>query len=340
MSNRLATVICHEPPGHVDLRECPLNSLQQGQVLLETLYSAISPGTELRCLGGNVPDGGAGPYVPGYQSVGRIVSVGAESRRQVGEIVFNANATGYGDGLRALWGAHSSLLIASEANLVDLPAGINLSHAALAKLTAIALHGLKTARICAGERIAVIGLGPLGQLSSRLARLLGAEVVAFDKLESRVALASGFGLQAAVVEETVQSAASRCGWPEKEFDVIVDVTGVPRLINEFMLLARDPQPWAEPVSPGTRYVLQGSYAGSAQFDYMTAFYKEMSFIVPRDHYCQDIQESVNFIASGRLDLGSIIGEPVAPIEAGNIYHELAEPTSSRLTAVFDWSLLS
>lgn len=340
MNQNLATVICHEPPGRVDLRECQLDSLQEGQVLLETLYSAISPGTELRCLRGDVPDGGSGPYVPGYQSVGRIVSVGKNCRHQPGEVVFNANGKGYAGPLRALWGAHSSLLIAEQENLVELPDGINLCHAALAKLTAIALHGLKVARVSPGERVAVIGLGPLGQLSARLAGMLGAGVVAFDHLESRVAMASAFGAQAAVVTDGIGSAASRCGWPEEDFDVIVDVTGVPRLIDDFIVLARDPQPWHAPEKPATRYVLQGSYSGSAQFDYMSAFLKELTILVPRDHHCSDIRESVGYIASGRLDIGSITGEPVDPRIAADVYNELSGPASARLTAVFDWSGIS
>ena len=96
--------------------------------------------------------------------------------------------------------------------VVDLPEGIDLSGAALGKLTAIALHGLKTAGVQPGERVAVIGLGPLGQLSSRLASILRAEVVAFDRKECRVALASEFGIDAACVSNDITDAASLFGW--------------------------------------------------------------------------------------------------------------------------------
>ncbi len=340
MNPKLATVICHEPPGRVDLRQCPMQHLEEGQVLLQTLYSAISPGTELRCLGGDVPDGGRGPYIPGYQSVGKIVDVGPNCRRRVGEVVFNANGKGFEGAMRSLWGAHASLIIADQGHLVDLPDGIDLSHAAVAKLAAIALHGLKVAGIRSSERVAVIGLGPLGQFSARLASLIGAEVAAFDRVESRVALASAFGVQAATVTDDIKGAASSLGWPEKDFDVIVDVTGIPQLVDGFIELARDLQPWDAPLKPSTRYVLQGSYAGNAQFDYMSAFEKELTFLVPRDHHCVDIRESVDYIASGKLDVGSIIGELADPGNAASIYDELAGPASARLTAVFDWSLLS
>jgi len=337
MSKQVAKVLCHEPPGRVDLRDCPLEPLRDGQVLVQTEFSAISPGTELRCLRGEQPGGAKGAFVPGYQSVGRIIEVGPNCRRRVGELVFSAAVGGYGNRLAAMWGAHSSHVVASERNLVDLPNGICHAEAAMAKLVAIALHGLNMANVASGDRIAVIGLGALGQLSARLAKARGAEVIAFDRMEQRAAIARKFGIDAVTVTGNILEAAARMSWPEKEFDVIVDVTGVPSLIDEFVQLARKLEPWDAPERPGTRYVIQGSYPGDVSFNYQASFLKEISFLIPRDQNRTDLETALQIIASGALHMESLSGETVSPTAARNVYSELASNTCNRLTAVFDWS---
>jgi bacteriochlorophyllide a dehydrogenase len=333
-----ALCVCHQPPGKVALRPFAFPAPGPGELLIENRYSAVSPGTELRGLRGQQAGMGAGPYVPGYQAVGRIVAVGPEVERAVGEWVFHYGGKVFGDGLRGMWGGHAShaLIDAAGAFAIEPEAGPPLS---LGKLGGIAWHGLDVGQVRAGEHVGVIGLGILGQLSARLASRRGASVVAFDRLPSRVAAATAFGLEGRVVEQSLAAAARQSGWPERGFDVLIDATGAPALLDEVIALARDLTPWEAPARPPTRIVLQGSYADRASFDYQAAFLKELNLFLPRDNTRASVEAVLPLLASGELAVEELIGALVAPARAPEIYAELASPRSQRLTAVFDWTLV-
>jgi predicted dehydrogenase len=72
-------------------------------------------------------------------------------------------------------------------------------------LGAIALHGFRLARPQLGERVAVIGLGLLGQLSVQIARAAGCRVFGVDLDPGRVALARQLGADAAAVRDQAEA---------------------------------------------------------------------------------------------------------------------------------------
>jgi len=59
----------------LELQTLQLPELQPDEVLIETVYSCISPGTEIRCLDGK-QDGAEFPFIPGYSLSGHIAAVG------------------------------------------------------------------------------------------------------------------------------------------------------------------------------------------------------------------------------------------------------------------------
>ena len=63
---------------------------------------------------------------------------------------------------------------------VRLPDGVSFEHGAFATVGAIALHGVRQADARLGERVAVIGLGLVGQLAGQLLRAAGCTVVGID----------------------------------------------------------------------------------------------------------------------------------------------------------------
>jgi 2-desacetyl-2-hydroxyethyl bacteriochlorophyllide A dehydrogenase len=84
--------------------------------------------------------------------------------------------------------------------LHKLPPGVSYEEAALAEPTAVALHAVRLSRMLTGDVVAVLGLGPIGQLVARLARISGAKAVyASETSKSRIKLAKG------VVDEVVDA---------------------------------------------------------------------------------------------------------------------------------------
>src|ERR1700734_4441841 len=80
-----------------------------------------------------------------------------------------------------------------------IPDNVSFDHACFTTLGSIALNGVRIANISLGERVAVIGLGLVGQLVAQLARLQGGFIVATDLRADRVDLARRLGADEAMV---------------------------------------------------------------------------------------------------------------------------------------------
>ncbi|MFL5862679.1 MAG: zinc-binding dehydrogenase [Solirubrobacteraceae bacterium] len=107
--------------------------------------------------------------------------------------------------------------------------------AALAEPVSVAVHAVHRGRIGAGERVVVLGAGPIGQCVAVVALELGAEVLLVDLLESRLELGRELGADTLLwttAEEVVLKGrewggVGSLGGPP----VAVDATGVPAAVR-------------------------------------------------------------------------------------------------------------
>ncbi len=153
-------------PGQGALRAEQIKEPERGEVLVETLATGISRGTETLVFQGLVPEsqhermrapfqeGDFGfPLKYGYASVGRVVK-GPE--KLVGERVF------------CLYPHQDRYVVPAEA-VVRVPKTVASGRAVLAANMETALNALWDVPPRIGERIAVIGCGVVGALAARLA---------------------------------------------------------------------------------------------------------------------------------------------------------------------------
>src|SRR5215207_5092107 len=203
--------------GELRVREVPAPQLDEWKVLVRTGASLVSAGTERakveigrQSLAGKArrrPDQvrqvlekarteGVSATVAavrnrlevltplGYCAAGRVERIGAAVRDlQPNDFV----ACG---GEEA---AHAEIL-AVPANLcVPVPDGVDVADAAFTTVGSIALHGFRQADLRLGERVAVVGMGLVGQLAARIARAAGCEVIGIDLEEWRLELAERAG---------------------------------------------------------------------------------------------------------------------------------------------------
>jgi hypothetical protein len=204
-------ILQHVRTGELELAEVPAPALGAGQLLVRSAFSVMSPGTEkmalefasksllqkarsrpdlvkqvvdklrkdgplptLRTVMGRLE----GPQPLGYSSAGVVIGVGDEvAGFAIGDRVACAGA-GYAN--------HAELIVVPENLAARVPDGVSLEQAAFATLGAIALQGLRVAAPTLGEIAAVIGLGPIGQLSVQLLRANGCRVLAIDVSPQRV----------------------------------------------------------------------------------------------------------------------------------------------------------
>ncbi len=178
-----------------------LSTLQAGDVLIRTLYSGVSAGTELSQYRGTSPfmkrqwdvetrmfrDGTPSWTYPvrnlGYEEVGIVELVGAAvTRIKPGDHVFGT------------WN-HCTAHVMSEAEAAMrlMPAGADPRIGVFSHIGAVALNGIHDARIRLGDLVVVFGLGVPGQIVVQAARASGATVIGVDPLENRRALAATLG---------------------------------------------------------------------------------------------------------------------------------------------------
>ncbi len=124
----------------------------------------------------------------GYSAAGVAVAVGAavESVRP-GQLVATGGA---GSANHAEWQAVPGLLC------VPVPDGVTAEDAAFATVASIALHGLRLADVGPGSKVVVIGLGLVGQLAARLAMASGCDVAGIDVGTRPLAVAEESGVLA------------------------------------------------------------------------------------------------------------------------------------------------
>ena len=162
----------------------------ENQVVVETAFSTISPGTERANIIGD-PNVSAKRKTPvvfpkalGYSSAGTVVEIGK-----------NVTDVNIGDRVVAFWGTHSKYNIVHKDRVVKIEDdNISFQEAALTFITSFPLAAIRKTRLEIGESAIVMGLGLLGQLAEKLLKTAGASpIIAVDPVESRREEALSFG---------------------------------------------------------------------------------------------------------------------------------------------------
>jgi len=105
---------------------------------------------------------------------------------------------------------HAELNFVPRNLCVPLPEAVTFEDGAFVALGAIALHAVHLGAPAVGDRVAVLGLGPLGLLLAQILRAAGCVVAGFDLRADRLAIAQQVGIEhaaladAAVLEQTLR----------------------------------------------------------------------------------------------------------------------------------------
>lgn len=122
----------------------------------------------------------------GYSVAGEIVGLGAG----IEDLAIGDKVAACGAGLAN----HAEFVSVPRNLVVRVPEGVDLMEASATTIGSIALQGVRRARPELGERIAVIGLGLIGQLTAQLLKAAGCSVVGLDLSADRVKRAMALGL--------------------------------------------------------------------------------------------------------------------------------------------------
>jgi L-iditol 2-dehydrogenase len=124
-------------------------------------------------------------------------------------------------------GAYAQYVVSPVGNLLKMPAGIDPRAAAMLDPAAIALHALWKTGLRTGQRVLVVGAGPIGLFGVQWAKLAGAgEIVTIDLSAEKSAMAIEAGATHAV--KTHDEAKALAG---RGFDVVLESAGVPVTVD-------------------------------------------------------------------------------------------------------------
>lgn len=199
-------------------------------------------------------------------------------------------------------GGYAERIVVPTRNLVPVPDGVDLAHAAVAMCsTATSFHALRRAGLQPGETVAVIGAGGLGLSAVQLALVCGAaRVIAVDIDPSRLERAEEYGAitvdaGAANPVESLRSIAPSGA------DVVVDLVGSPSTIRRSTKMA----------GVRGRVAAVGISDQPTEIDtYRDVIGREVSLLGVSDHTKAELPIILNWIAAGRIDLSRIVTESV------------------------------
>ena len=175
------------PGGKIEWQDAPDPEVFPAAVEIQTTAAAVSTGTELSGLHG-MKTKAAGDYMPGYSIAGRVLSCGPEAAAK-GGFVPGQRVAAYG----APYTYHKTKVAAPWTLVCPIPENISDEEAAFCGLAAISMHALRRGNFTAGERVAILGMGILGQLAEQMLRAWGCRTLAVDIRPEPLAIARRLG---------------------------------------------------------------------------------------------------------------------------------------------------
>jgi 2-desacetyl-2-hydroxyethyl bacteriochlorophyllide A dehydrogenase len=219
--------------GIAEVEEFEMPKPSEGQLLLRTRVSLVSPGTERAFFLGLPNATSRYPQYPGYSNVGEVVEVGSPLSTQHSALTFQV-----GDRV-ACGSRHASHVVVNAADCLHVPEGAPDEEAVFFNLAAIAMQGVRKARVELGEPVAVIGAGLIGLLAMQLAKLNGAlPAISVDKDERRLEFARQAGADVALVADDNAASAVRELSGSDGASVVIEATGFPAAILQAFALAK------------------------------------------------------------------------------------------------------
>lgn len=307
-------------------------------VKVRTHFSTVSCGTEKA----NITDslGGSASRV---SKVNFPCQLGYSSSGIVEEIGENVKGVKVGDRVAMFWSTHSKYNVIDESRVVKIDHdNISMEEAALSFIACFPMAAIRKTRLEMGEYVLVMGLGLLGQLAVKLARIAGGcPIIAVDPVEERrnEALKNGADYAFSPFEENFAGKVKAV--TGKGANVCIEVTGVGAGLDGAL----------DCMARFGRVALLGCTRNS---DFSIDYYKKVhcpgiTLIGAHTHarpneeshpgwftHRDDLRAVMKLCSMGRLDLLGMIKETHKPSECSEVYTRLINDKNFPIVVQFDW----
>ncbi|MBA2919764.1 zinc-binding alcohol dehydrogenase [Sphingomonas sp. CGMCC 1.13658] len=318
-------------PGRLEFRHEELPPPQPGEMLCETIVTAISPGTELAAYTGKPPlrPSVVYPRLQGYCSVARVLESSAEGFSR-------------GDRVLSFASHRSHLTLPAGEVLLKLPDEADAGKIACTYLYHLGYNAVLRSGVRPGSRVLVIGLGALGLTSVTMACIAGADVHAISDQARPAAIASLLGAQTwrRDQERPLQEAL------DGGADVVITTVSGWDDWQRALRLAGQNATLACLGFPGRGEPPPSQNPFDSQYFYMKQLRIEAVGWSPevndnrgflRFNERENIAWLASLIWSGRLDPASLVSGTYDGLELGQAYEDLLMRRNSAVTYLLKWA---
>jgi L-iditol 2-dehydrogenase len=212
-------------------------------------------------------------------------------------------------------------------NTYVIPPHLDYRDAALAEPLACVVKGVEDSQLRPGDTVAVIGVGPIGSMFIRLAKLRGARVIAVGRRHSKLQKAMRLGADRVVATEEVSDpvAAVRELTGGHGADIVIEAVGKAETWNWSVEMLR---------RGGTVNFFGGPPNGTrVELDTNLLHYSEITCKASFHHTPATMREALDIIASGGISARDFV-DAEEPLEnLSSVLFRLAEGGSALKTAI-------
>lgn len=328
-------------PQKLVLVEEEVPSIGPNTILIKAIVSHVSTGTEMFCYRGifdpgtNWADWVKYPFHPGYSMAGQVVEVGKDvTDFKPGDLVLTSRPHGqyaaveYGEAQRTSY----------SPPIYKIPDDLTPDEVIWNSMAGVAIVGCRKAKIEFGENVAVIGAGPIGQLTAQYAKICGAvRVVSIDPIQKRLDCA----LESGVTDILAMDAKAAVPEVEKLLgtkpDVVFDTTGNYQVLP----IACDM------VNFYGRIILNGDTPEPSKQVMGAVVFKSLDIHGAHGNKSGDpislpwvsrrnVQMTFELMKQKRIKVEHLISHRYRPEEAPEVYRRLLQDRSYSMGVVFDW----
>lgn len=207
--------------------------------------------------------------------------------------------------LQELWSVPADLV-------VPLPEGIDLREAALIEPVTVAVHDVRRSGLSQGDRVVVVGGGPIGLLISLVAKDRGAEVVLVELDEARREVASRLGIQAIDPAQDAPSAFVETWTEGAGADVAFEVSGSAGGVATAV----------DVLTTRGKLIMVAIHAKPREVSLHRFFWRELEMYGARLYDRDDMDRAVQLIAAGTIPAAAFISAVIPLVDVQSAFEQL------------------